>query len=118
MVQLISKSKAQGYLVNYIDQLELVGYTNPGVVRKLLAYTFLLDFVEYMHAFIEEHDYKAIDNALAKLFASGSCLLPYPIFCVRRATLGSAEYMGDLKLRVTEVGMDKRITEDEYLRTA
>ena len=71
-----------------------------------------------MHAFIEERDYKLIDKALAKLFASGGCLLPYPVFCVRRATLGSAEYMGDLKLRVTEVDENKRITEDEYLRTA
>ena len=87
------------------------------MVRKLLVYTFLIDFVEYMHPFITEKDYALIDNMLGKLFAGGNCLLPYPVFCTRRATLGKPEYLTLQPVRITEDSIE-RITEDEYIRIA
>lgn len=120
MIQLISKTKAEGFLVNYVDLLTQTGYVRPGMVRKLLLYTFLLDFVEYMHAFIDEKDYGLIEKLLSKLFAGGNCLLPYPVFCTRCATLGSTDYMTDNVSRITEVlnGEDDRISEESIIRTA
>lgn len=123
MVELISKTKAEGYLINYFDLLDSVGYVKAGTVKKFLAYTFLLDFVENMHAFITEEDYILIERMLGKLFSGGNCLLPYPVFCTRCATLGDADYMGYYNRRITESGTlgegeDDRITEDERLRTA
>lgn len=119
MVQLISKEKAEGVLVNYIDLLMQTGYVRAGMVKKMLLYTFLIDFVEYMHAFIDEKDYKLIENLLAKLFAGGNCLLPYPVFCTKCATLGSTDYMTDFATRITEVlnGEDDRISEANIIRT-
>lgn len=106
--------------MNYYDLLTKTGYVKPGKVRKLLLYIFLIDFVETLHAFIDEKDYSIIEKALAKIFVDGGCLLPYPVFCTRRATLGSADYMGDFVVRVTEdlLGNNDRITELGDIRTA
>jgi hypothetical protein len=60
-------------------------------------------------------------SGFANLFSTGGCLLPYPVFCTNRATLGRPHYMGTFKVRVTEAETaakgTKRITEDSYLRT-
>ena len=118
MVQLISKTKAEGYLVNYYDMLTKTGYVKDSMLKKLLLYIFLIDFVDELHFLITEKDYGFIDKALSRIFVNGGCLLPYPVFCTRRATLGSAGYMGDFVVRVTEDlnGNDKRITEQEDIR--
>jgi hypothetical protein len=120
MVQLISKSKAEGYLVNYYEMLMQTGYVRDGIVKKLLLYVFLIDMVEYLHAFIDEKDYSIIEKALARIFTGGNCLLPYPVFCTRRATLGSQDYMGDFITRITEdlLGNDIRISEENDIRIA
>ncbi len=120
MAELVSKTKAEGYLARYYELLKKTGYCKPSMVRKLILYTFLVDFVEEMHAFISEKDYFVIERAMSKLFVNGGCLLPYPVFCVRRATLGSADYMGDFVVRITEdaLGNDDRITELGDIRTA
>ena len=124
MIELISKKAAEGPLVNFLDLLTKTGYVRAGMVKKLLLYTFLLDFVEYMHAFIDEEDYKIIERMLVKLFSGTNCLLPYPVFCSRRLTLGSTDYMTDFAIRITESAApgfafdeDKRKTELEEIRT-
>ena len=108
--------------MNYIDLLDKTGYVKPSLVRRLLLYTFLLDFVENMHAFIDEKDYKIIERMLGKIFTNGNCLLPYPVFCVRRATLGETDYMTDYAVRITEELLpgqteDDRISEVNQIRT-
>lgn len=103
---------AEGFLVNYVNLLDKTGYVKPSMVRKLLLYTFLLDFVENMHAFIDERDYGIIEKLLAKIFAGGNCLLPYPVFCVRRATLGETDYMTDYAVRITEEILPGQIEDD------
>lgn len=118
MVQLISKPKAAGYLMGYYDLLTKTGYVKAGMVKKLLLYVFLIDMIEELHAFIDEKDYLFIEKAMTKIFLNGGCLLPYPVYCTRRATLGSADYMGDFTRRITEVEGDTRITETEEIRTA
>lgn len=124
MVQLISKTKAEGYLVNYYEMLTQTGYVRDGILKKLLLYVFLIDMVEYLHAFIDEKDYAFIEKALARIFTGGNCMLPYPVFCTRRATLGSTDYMTDYVIRITESAdegfdfdEDKRKTELGDIRT-
>jgi len=92
MIQLTSKSTAEHPLVGYYDLLTKTGYVKSGRVRKLLLYSFLVNFVEEFSHFITQEDYKQIQLLLTKLFASGDCLLPYPVFCFRRAKLGPANY--------------------------
>lgn len=106
--------------MNYVNLLDKTGYVKPSMVKRLLVYTFLLDFVENMHAFIDERDYGIIEKLLAKIFTGGNCLLPYPVFCVRRATLGETDYMTDYAVRITEElnGEDDRISEQNVIRTA
>lgn len=82
-------------------------------------YSFLIDFVDYAHSFFDEEDYHKISLAMQRLFSDGGCLLPYPVFCANRITIGRNEYMGTMKIRKTEdvVGYDDRYTEDDYHRT-
>ena len=117
MVQLISKTMASGYLGRYYNMLTATGYVGNKEVQKYLVYLFLIDMVEYMHAFIDEKDYKTIERALKKVFTNGNCLLPYPVFCVRKATLGRTDYLTNQAFRITEDDIH-RITEDELQRIA
>ena len=123
---MIDEGKALETTTKYFDILKNTGYINPGMMQRYLLYMFLLDFVDYTHNYFTEEDYNAVDNALRKLFASGSCLLPYSVFCVDKITLGRNEYMGTLKNRITEdhavdidgrnIGDKDRYTEDDIIR--
>lgn len=121
MLQAIAEDRALKTLDTYFSVVEKTGYVKENVLDRFMMYLFLIDFVEFTHDFFTEMDYDIVADALASLFSTGNCMLPYPVFCTNRATLGRAHYMGTLKLRVTEaqraVDGNKRITEDDNLRT-
>lgn len=120
MEKVIDSKAALGVLNTYFGNLGLTGYVRESQVKRLLLYLFLVDFVEFTSVFFTEDDHRLVSGLLRKLFINGGCMLPYPTFCVNRATLGTNEYMGDLNLRVTEGALQsdriKRIMEDEILR--
>lgn len=121
MLQVIAEKKALNTLKRYFNTVQKTGYVKHEMLCRYMKYLFLIDLVEYTHDFFTQKDYDTVAEALAKLFSDGGCMLPYPVLCANRATLGRAHYMGTFKLRVTEgdrlVDRDKRITEDEQLRT-
>ena len=121
MLQVIAEKRALKTIDKYIDMVSLTGYVKHDVMRRMLTYLFIIDFVEYTHDFFTRWDYDTIAVLLEKLFSNGGCLLPYQIFCTNRAKIGRAHYMGSLRLRATEDETFgeriKRITEDEILRT-
>lgn len=121
MLQVIAEKRALNTLKRYFNTVQKTGYVKHEMLCRYMKYLFLIDLVEYTHDFFTQKDYDTVAEALAKLFSDGGCMLPYPVLCANRATLGRAHYMGTFKLRVTEgerlVDRDKRITEDEHLRT-
>ncbi len=126
MLQMIDEGEALNITSKYYSLLSKTGYVKHESVLRFLVYIFLLDLVDYTHAFFEEEDYKTIDRALNILFSNGGCLLPYPVFCANRAVLGRNEFMGTRAIRKTEdatvdadgnfVGYEDRYTEDEQPR--
>ncbi len=119
MLPLINEGPALDIHKRYFSILEKTGYLKHDSILRFMAYIFLLDFVEYAHSFFEEEDYTAVSKALSMLFADGGCLMPYPVFCANRITVGRNEYMGTMKIRKTEdlAGYKDRYTEDEKHRT-
>lgn len=118
MLSLIDGQRALKVYNRYFSQLENTGYVKPDLVRRILVYSFLLEFVDYTHMFFDEDDYNRIAAVLRVLFSDGGCLLPFPVFCTNRVTLGRNEYMGTMKVRKTEddSGYDDRFTEDDNYR--
>ena len=120
MLQVIAEKKALRTLDRYFNVVEKTGYVKSDMLSRFLMYLFLIDFVEYTHDFFTQKDYDIVADALGYLFSTGSCLLPYPVFCTNRATVGRAHYMGTLRVRVTEgdrvQDREKRFTEDDYMR--
>lgn len=117
---MIDEAKALDVANRYFSLLSTAGYVKPGQTRRFLSYLFLLDFVDFTHAFFSEEDYNMVDKMLRRLFTDGGCLMPYPVFCTNRAKLGRNEYMGVMKVRKTETTNDPsytdRFTEDEHHR--
>ena len=116
---MIDEGKALDIVSKYFGFLEATGYVRPDLMKRFFLYVFLLDFVDYAHAFFTEEDYKLMDTALRKLFSGGGCLLPYSVFCNNRVVLGRNEYMGVMKRRITEDAScnEDRYTEDDFIRT-
>lgn len=121
MLQVIAEKKALATLNTYYSTVEKTGYVKHNVLLRFLMYLFLIDFVEFTHDYFSEDDYNIVADALGVLFSTGGCMLPYPVFCTNKIKLGRAHYMGTFKVRVTEAeriaNSNKRITEDEHLRT-
>lgn len=121
MLQVVAEKRALQTLNTYFSVVEKTGYVKHDIRLRFLLYLFLIDFVEFTHDYFTQKDYDIVSEALSKLFSTGGCLLPYPVFCTNRAKVGRAHYMGSLKVRVTEgeriSQRKKRITEDDYLRT-
>lgn len=116
MVGMIDEEKALKTLDSYYTLLGKTGYVKSGVVKKYLIYLFLLEFVDLSEDYITEEDYNKIDKVLHRLFSHGGCLLPYPVFCANRATLGRNWYIGRTRLRITQA-REGRSTEDlEHVR--
>lgn len=116
MLKLVAEEKATKLLGRYFTQLDGVGYVKHDQIKRLMAYLFFVEFLQNTYDFFTEEDYKKLANALSILFVGASCLLPYQVFCTNRAKLGSAHYMGSLKIRATEVDANDRATEDNYWR--
>lgn len=102
MLALIDERKALDRLASYFSVLGQTGYVKRGMVKKYLAYLFLLDFINYTDVFIEDEDYNVINETMRYIFINGGCLLPYPTFCINRAKLMDNKYHGDGALRITE----------------
>ena len=127
MLSLIDEHKALPIAMNYFSLLKYTGYVKRGTVKRILAYEFLLDFIENAYWYITDEDYSKIITLLRYLFADGDCLMPYPTFCANRIKIGKGGYFGTARLRITEnetvdingndIGNFDRITEDEELRT-
>lgn len=121
MLQIVAEKEAFGALNKYINILRKTGYTGPGVYKWFLLYIFLIDFLEYTHDFFSDDDYVAVTDAFSKLSGMSGCLVPYPVFCTNRATLGRAHYIGPFKVRVSEAervaDRIKRVTQEGDLRT-
>ena len=123
MLELIDDKKALGALKRYFGLLRHTGYVKSVTVRKYLAYLFMIDFAHYAFPFLDEDEYIMLDRFMKRTFTNGGCLLPYPVACTKKVTLGDNGYMGKLKVRRTEdyssIGIEKRdrSTEDDYLRT-
>ena len=120
MIQVLSDKRALSILGGYFNLMSRTGYVKSKTLSRFLAYSFLVSFVRDVADYLTEEDYDIIARALGRLFVNGDCLLPYPVFCHNRATLGKARYMGDVNLRVTEgvtmADRIKRVTEDDDLR--
>lgn len=121
MLQVIAEKKALNTIKGYVDIVGKTGYVKHDMMRRMLTYLFLIDFVEYTHDFFTMDDYNTIAILLEKLFSNGGCLLPYPVFCTNRVKVGVPHYIGSLRLRVTEGrtvdDRIKRVTETDILRT-
>lgn len=123
MLQTFDEGTALDISKRYFNLLSQTGYVRHYNVLRFLMYSFLLDFVDYTHGFFSEEDYNQVDRALRILFADGGCLMPYPVFCTNKATLGLNEYMGTMRTRRTEeystrengnpAGNTDRFTEDD-----
>lgn len=125
MLELIDSNKALDALKRYFYLLTKTGYVKSATVRKYLVYLFAIDFAHYAMPFLDEGEYIMLDRLMKQTFTNGGCLLPYPVACAKRVTLGDNGYMGKLKIRRTEdinterPGIEKkdRSTQDEHLRT-
>lgn len=121
MLQMIDGGKALKTLSRYFGLLDKTGYVKSVTVWKYLVYLFAMDFVKYAFDYLDEDDYIMVDRLLKRTFTNGGCLLPYPVACANRVTLGTNGYMGKLKIRRTEdignLGKRDRSTENDYLRT-
>lgn len=118
MAKLISEEKPKEILKNYFTLLRKAGYVKHPVVFRMLAYLFLLDFISSVSNFIDEKDYLIINRVMKQLFSSGDCLLPYPVYCINRATLGESTLMtGNFRFRSPETDTSiLRTSEDDLYR--
>ena len=112
MIRMISEKKALKVLGGYYELLSKTGYVSHPIHKDLMAYMFMIDMVEYMHAYISQEDYKTIEKALTTLFANGGCLFSYPVFCTLRATLKSDKAILKKNKAMNKYGV--RITEHDW----
>lgn len=118
MVELLRHKDVLSRLKAYYDRLAKTGYVPEGTVKRLTRYLFLVDFVDCMYTYLTEEDYRNIEELLSALFGGGDCLLPYPVFCSRRAVVGMPNFIGTALPRITETASAMRNTEDDNFRTA
>lgn len=98
-------------LTHYFNALEHTGYRPYGEVYNLLAYVIIEEMLTGpMSEFIDEKDYKMINNALYCLY--GTCLIPYPHYLNGIAEVRSRRLE---RLRITEENVT-RISESSALR--
>lgn len=117
MIQVLEKGKAIETLNRYFTTISATGYVKPIVVKRFLAYLFLVDFVEKIYEFLDESDYNFIRDALLKLFSTGCCLLPYELFCKNRTFIAESEHSNVFVVRIAEKDSWHRITEGDSYRT-
>ena len=115
---LVSDKRLKTILNNYYQTLGARGYVPDVAVKRILVYLFLLDFLDAFASFIEEDDYNLIAKVYRRVFSDGCCLMPYPLFSTKRATMGLSTLLGDFRFRKTEIETEDttRITEDDIDR--
>lgn len=121
MLLAVERDKAKGILDNYFTMLTNTGYVKRPAVKRLLAWLFLIDFVEMVYNLLTDEDYNKINRALICLFSTGCCLLPYDaIREIDRSHLhtGGSGYMGTFNLRITEENQWRAAEDGETLRAA
>ena len=102
---------------SYFNTLSQLGYKDYKSVYKLLAYTFIEGLLTGpMRFYITESDYRKIGRALSCLYGS-TCLIPYPQYVNEDTIFGKLEDLPFILPRITEIGSDIRITEDNEIRT-
>ena len=92
---------------SYFNALKQFGYKNQKDVNKLLAYNFIGELLTGdMRVFINEEDYRTIEQALSCMYGS-NCLIPYPQYVNDDYLFG---VLIDNELRYT------RLSESENIR--
>ena len=106
MAQIIDEKPAVAVLDKYFDALSEMGYVKTSTTSRMLLYMFLIDFVDSVFPFLTEKDYMKIRNLLARIYSGGDCLLPYPLHCAHKITLGKSYPMGSNYRRINNDGED------------
>lgn len=100
---------------NYFKALSVFGYKGYKEVEKLLVLLFIEDLIKGpLNIYIDECDYKAINNALYCLFGS-TCLIPYPEFITNYVQQGLAGIASSNPFRLTEDN-ELRFSENRMIR--
>jgi len=115
MNQFVSLTSLKDVLKGYYKVLQNVGYVKHATMAKIMAYLFILDWLDDISSFVTEEDYLLIKKALRTLFVNGDCLFVYPVFSLVRTILGSADNEGLIYPRIAEDGT-LRSSEDDVLR--
>lgn len=120
MLSIVNKSKALPIVARYYNKASVSGYVPHVSVKRMMAYMFLISFIEIMYPYIDDDDsYRLFDRAFVKLFTDGGCLFPYQAIHANYLQLvdavGKAHYMGNSILRITTDGV-MRETENNILR--
>lgn len=96
----------------YFNALTQFGYKKQEDVNKLLIYNFIEELLTGdMRFFINEADYRLIEQALSCLYGS-SCLMPYPQYANNDSLFGHIESGGLIIPRITE-DSNLRFIEDD-----
>lgn len=120
MLLAVQKDKAKAVLDGYYKALANVGYVKRPVVKRFLAWLFLVDFVELVYEHLTDADYNLINKALICIFNSGFCLLPYGALTrsFQKIVVGPSQYMGTFNLRITEDEKWRDAEEGDLFRAA
>lgn len=115
MVGIVNSASAFAYIDKYFDTVQKLGYVKKSIPNRLLAYSFIVNFVDTLYYFLTEEDYNNIEDAMLNIFSGASCLLPYNDFCTQKIKLGKP--YGKVVFRGTEGTIrNLRSTEDVNLR--
>lgn len=114
MIDLIERENTGKILNGYFDELSRKGYVSRYMVKKLIVWLFLVDFVERVYRLMTSEDYNKVNDALICLFSNAGCLLPYEYNMADLSTDDSLVYI--FNLRATE-DMMLRATDGENLRS-
>lgn len=116
MLNVINKSKAMPIVKRYYTKATVTGYVAHPLVKRMMAYMFLIDFIETLYPYFEDDGtYRLIDMAMVKIFTDGGCIFPYEATHANYLQIGKAHYMGNSSLRITTDNI-MRETENDYLR--
>ena len=100
-------------VIRYFNTLTKFGYKSYNDVYKLIVLLFIEDLTSSdMSIYINEEDYKHIQNMLYCLFGN-SCLIPYPEFISDSSVM---PIFNSSSLRIKEDGAIIRITQDNLTR--
>ena len=104
----------------YYTKAAVTGYIAHPFVKRMMAYMFLIDFVETLYPYFEDDGtYRLVDRAMVKIFTDGGCIFPYEAIHANYLQMvdavGKAHYMGNSILRITTDGI-MRDTENDFLR--